>query len=547
MKARPFLAVLLALVLVVFGLGLGGWWLVWQRSALQLQHLPLDVPRAARFVPREAALSLYLFSDGDQPSAYARAVAPPRQRRQAAEAVARLRDGAFAAAGLDYEAELRSWLAAPIGLALFDAAGSAADGDGPGGGWLLALGSRDDDGARRFLQRFWQSRSLAGTDLQISSYRGMGLISGRGALIGRAPMPLATALIDDDLVLIASGRGVLEQALDVSQIGELNQAGQASFQQGLDRLGTGAVLLQARPEALERWLGWPLPADLSQRPEALLLALQPQGRSLGVRALLQAPLGDGLPSGPADGALRSALLAALHDTPDSLALVQDPAAIAAMPLLQPLLQRMVGAGAGGDALADLVVRADQGPLLAAVSGERRLLGTAVDRPGPTAVEASLAAAGWIAAPLEVDSRQLLVWTRLQAAPGQGRGGRTARREGQSEQLQAPLAGWRWEQDDQAWWGESLAQLASLDGRDARGGQSRQRQLEALAAPEAPLQWGLDGGRARALLSAWKPWQRLNALAGGSLADPVQGLALALQPQPGGLELKARLDFDPGRG
>jgi hypothetical protein len=54
--------------------------------------------------------------------------------------------------------------------------------------------------------------------LQISSYRGIGVISGRGALIGRDPQPLATALIDDDLLLLASGRGVLEQSLDVSQL-----------------------------------------------------------------------------------------------------------------------------------------------------------------------------------------------------------------------------------------------------------------------------------------------------------------------------------------
>ena len=74
-------------------------------------------------------------------------------------------------------------------------------------GWVLALTSNDSDGARRFLQRFWQTRSLAGTDLRISSYRGMGVISGRGALQGRQQQPLATALIDDNLLLLASGRG----------------------------------------------------------------------------------------------------------------------------------------------------------------------------------------------------------------------------------------------------------------------------------------------------------------------------------------------------
>ncbi|MFM7267791.1 MAG: DUF3352 domain-containing protein, partial [Cyanobium sp.] len=208
MKARPFLASLLALLLLSLSLAAAGWWLVWQRSPLQLQHRLLVLPRAARFIPRQAPLALHLLSDGREPVGYARAVAPSRERRQAADAVERLRDGAFAAAGLDYRNELAGWLAPEISLALFDRPGTSRE---PAGNWLLALRSRDGDGARRFLQRFWQTRSLAGTDLQVSSYRGMGLISGRGALVGRQAVPLATALIDDDLLLIASGRGVLEE------------------------------------------------------------------------------------------------------------------------------------------------------------------------------------------------------------------------------------------------------------------------------------------------------------------------------------------------
>ncbi|WP_216903938.1 DUF3352 domain-containing protein [Synechococcus sp. CCY 9618] len=541
MKARPFLAVLLALVLVVFGLGLGGWWLVWQRSALRLQRLPLGIPRAARFVPREAPLSLYLFSDGDQPVDYARAVAPPRQRRQAAEAVARLRDGAFAAAGLDYDGELRSWLAAPVGLALFEPppspggpAGSAAAAAPSRGGWLLALGSRDDDGARRFLQRFWQTRSLAGTDLQISTYRGMGLISGQGALLGRSPMPLATALVDDDLVLIASGRGVLEQALDVSQIAELNQAGQPSFQDGLRRLGSGAALLQAGPAALERWLGLPLPVGADQRPGDLLVALRPEGRGLRLNGLLGLPPETVLPVVGADAGLGRELLEGLRGPAASLALVQDPAAVATIPLLQPLLSRMVGGDGSAGPLPALVRASAAGPLLAASTGEQWLLGTAADRPDAAVVEAALADQGLIAAPLEVDGHPLRVWTRLQAGSG--------RRDGKPEQLQAPLAGWRWQRDDQAWWGESLGQLERFDGPLRKGGRRPQEQLEALAGPDATLQWALEGPRARSLLAAWQPWQRLTALAGGSLSDPVEGLALALKGEPDGLVVQGRLDF-----
>jgi hypothetical protein len=68
------------------------------------------------------------------------------------------------------------------------------------------------------------------------------------------------------------------------------------------------------------------------------------------------------------------------------------------------------------------------------------------------------------------------------------------------------------------------------------------QLEALDVPEAGLQWALDGPRARALLMAWQPWQRLTALAGGPLADPVEGLALALRGAPGAVLVQGQLNF-----
>ncbi|MEB3199928.1 MAG: hypothetical protein VKK62_05320, partial [Synechococcaceae cyanobacterium] len=63
-----------------------------------------------------------------------------------------------------------------------------------------------------------------------------------------------------------------------------------------------------------------------------------------------------------------------------------------------------------------------------------------------------------------------------------------------------------------------------------------------ATPEAALQWTLDGPRSRELLASWQPWQRLTALAGGPLSDPVTGMALALSGESGVLGVEARLDF-----
>jgi Protein of unknown function (DUF3352) len=316
MKGRAFAAVVLTLLLLLLGLGVGGWWLLWQRGPLQLAHQPLRMPRAARFVPATSSLSFYLFSDGERPVDYARAVAPARQRRQAGEAIARLRDGAFAAAGLDYETELAGWLGSEIAVALVEDPVAAATGDTatlPARGWLLALSSRDDDGARRFLQRFWQTRSLAGTDLQVSRYRGMGLISGRGALLGSRPLPLATALVDDDLVLLASGRNLLERALDVSQIESLNQAGQLPLQEAVAATPSGAALLLARGEALQDWLELPA-AGLGDDGNASLLAvLEPQGRDLHLAARLL--LAESPSLTPLDGERAELLLADLWGGP----------------------------------------------------------------------------------------------------------------------------------------------------------------------------------------------------------------------------------------
>ena len=543
MKARPFLAMVLALLLLALGLGGALWWQVWQRSPLQLQHRALALPRAARFVPRDAPLALYLLTDGSEPVAYARALAPSRARRQAADGIERLRDGAFAAAGLDYRNELAGWLAPEISLALFDPPTAALNGEPraadplAGGDWLLALRSRDDVGARRFVQRFWQTRSLAGTDLQVSSYRGMGLISGRGALVGRRAVPLATALVDDDLLLIASGRGVLEQALDVSQLAELNQAADPQLGARLDRLGAGVALLVARGGGPGSLLGLPATSLAAGPPPRWLASLRPDGTSLRLEALLERSAAGGSSPAAVDGGQRRQLLAAAPPRSGSLALFQDPASLLQDPFLGQLVERAAALESKpGPLLPVLLARAD-GPLLAAEAPAGWLMASPQGRPAAESLETPLAAAGLIAAPLEVEGRSVTVWTRLET------GGRSSRpdREG-VDRLQAPLEGWRAERDGLALWGRSLALLER--DPEGRGARARERQLEALDLAAAPFQWALDADPARRLLGDWIPWRRLSALAGGPLDGSVQGLAVALEPGAEVLRIRGRLELGP---
>ena len=535
MKARPFLAALLAAALALLALGGVAWWLLLQRSPLSLQQQRLVLPVAARFVPRTAPLSLHWLVGPDQPAAYARAVAPPRQRRQAAAAADRLRDGAFAAAGLDYATELAPWLGGQSSLALLTPPGEEGE-----PGWVLALRSRDNEGARRFLQRFWQTRSLAGTDLQITTYRGMGLISGRGALIGQDPRPLATALINDDLVLIASGRGALEQALDVSQIDELNQAASPQLQQAIAQLGQGIALLTARPQAMEQWLGLPAGAASVDSPLTELVAsLLPSGRGLRLEAVLQ--LNTPLPQNALSGG--EGLLRQLHTPATSLALIQNPAQLLApsggsaearnpwQAIAGPLLAQALGREQGP--LPTLVAAADSGPLLWAQQREGWLLGTRGDTPDPLELQSALEAQGFSTSPLQSKGHTLLAWTQLQSKPVKGN----------PDQLQARLAGARAADAGLAWWGQGLAVLdQQQEGRQAP--QARQRQLDQLDSPKAPVQWAMDAAMARGLLEHWQPWRLLTTLSGSPLSATVEGAALSLQAEAetNALRLRGQLDL-----
>ena len=535
MKARPFLAALSSAALLLLSLGVAAWWLMLQHGPLALQAQPLQLPLAARFVPRTAPLSLHWLMGPEEPAAYARAVAPPRQRRAAAAALDRLRDAAFAAAGLDYASELAPWLGNQSSLALL----TPPVDQGPPG-WVLALRSRDSEGARRFLQRFWQTRSLAGTDLQISSYRGIGLISGRGALIGQEPQPLATALINDELVLIASGRGALEQALDVSQIDELNQGASPSLQQAVARLGHGVALLTARPDAMQRWLGLPVAVNEAPLPEVLqelVAVLQPAGRAVVVEALAEVrqPLRSRSLGGGAQ------LLQAVQQPARSLALLSSPASLLApsaeddpvdpwSALLGPALEGALSAWSGP--LPALVAAAADGPLLLADQADGWLLGTPLLNPSLEVVQQSLEADGYSLSPLESHGQTVQAWTRLRSRPVKGN----------PDQLQAELAGARAMEGAWAWWGQGLAVLQQ-QREGHRPPADRLAQLEALQTPEAPVQWAGDAGLARSLLARWTPWRLLNTLSSMPLEPVVEGAAVSVEADgPQVLHLRGRLEL-----
>ena len=513
MKARSFLLAIAAAVVLLLTTALGLWWAMAEQSPLKLVGQPLVLPRAARFVPRDASLSLHWLADPVRMPAYAQAVAPVSRRRQARDSTQQLRDGAFALAGLDFVGELADWIGPQVSLSLI-----APVSDAPAG-WVLALTSLDQDGAKRFLQRFWQTRSLAGTDLQISRYRGIGVISGRGALLGREPQPIATALIDDDLLLIASSRGVLEQSLDVSQLDALHQLGDEALVADLQQLGRGAALLTADPVAMTRWLG--MPRSISDHDDlvGLVAALEPKGTALNLDAVLrfQQPLGS---SGNGLTLSRS-LMRSAGGSATALAVLSDPAGLLSpqsedpvaqwlAPVLEETLQTLGTEGASA------VVGLNAGPLLWKQGDEGWLLGTSSDQPGLEAVDADLQSKGLVRSALPSEGSALEVWTRLARQ----------RKRGEAS-LQAQLAVALERESGQDWWGQTLDALTTRQDHSAL--EPRLDQLEALQDEGvAPLaqQLALATEPSRAQLQKWRPWSLIQSVAGRPLLPAVQELALA---------------------
>ena len=544
MKGRSFLLALVAVAMVLLTLALGVWWAMARQSPLRIMDRPLELPRAARFMPSDAALTLHWLVDSRQVPAYAQAVAPVRQRQLVNDSTRQLRDGAFALAGLDFSTELAGWIGPEVSFAVLDAPAQQS-GEQPKQGWVLALSSRDEDGAKRFLQRFWQTRSLAGTDLQISRYRGMGLISGRGALLGRDPQPIATALIDDDLLLLASGRGVLEQALDVSQLDSQHQLGDPVLASDLQSFGRGAAVLIATPGAMDRWLGVPSAITAREDLQGLVASLTPQGADLALDAVVhfREPL---IPrvSQLADS---DVLLRDAGGDAETVALLTNPADLLAAnanePLAQwiaPLLRHSIESLSTGAAAA--VAGLDEGPMLWQQGPQGWVLGTRPNRPDPEVVDQRLQGLGLTGSTLDSEGQPVQVWTRLARQ----------RRRGE-ESLQAELAVALERHTGVNWWAETL------DGLRRRGESGdlmqRQQQLQELqSASQSVLsqQLALAAAPSRLHLGQWRPWELVQGVAGRSLLPAVKGLAVSAGADPNAtsvqdervssLRLRARLQL-----
>ena len=137
-------------------------------------------------------------------------------------------------------------------------------------------------------------------------------------------------------MLLASGRGALEQALDVSQLDSQHQLGDPALVSDLQRFGRGAAILTAKPAAMDRWLG--VPNAITSRPdlEGMVAVLSPQRSDLALDAVVR--FREAVIPLAAKGSEADALLRSAGGDADALAVLADPAAVVSTESDGPMAQ-----------------------------------------------------------------------------------------------------------------------------------------------------------------------------------------------------------------
>ena len=272
MKFRTLVSTLLAVVLVLLTLGIGGFWKLTAQTPLSLlKGGGAAAPSAAIFVPKQAPVMVSLLVNPDRLAFLRRVLVWPGARRRARAEIDQIERILLVQTGLTYSEDIQPWLGDEVTFAVTapDIDRDRSNGEQPG--YLLVLTSQDGAQAKDFIQLFWQKRAMAGADLVFEQYSGVKLIYGsrQKSPIG-VPVSdrndsgsavfsvdrLASAVVGDRFILFANEPAVLRQAINTVQVSDLNLDSSTAYQRSLETLSVNplGVVYMNFPQ-LTTWLG----------------------------------------------------------------------------------------------------------------------------------------------------------------------------------------------------------------------------------------------------------------------------------------------------
>ncbi len=515
MKVRPFLTVFTTIFLSLFLVGFGFGGNVINQSPIRIvEDQSLELPLAAKFAPRDAAVTLHWMIPQEKFSQYLEGFSVPGEQRNLLLGMQGLRHGLFALVGIDYEIEISNWVGSQISLSLL----KPNDFQEFSGGWVLALSTLDKEGAKTFLESFWASRSSQGIDVDVATYKGFSVTSQTSPLTisNSSDSTIASSMVSEELILIASSKESLQRAVDVSESPENNQLGDVELQGMTRRFGSGVALLTASSSALNTWIGFPEAISRRNDLKQFVGALQLKENGFLIEGLLVfiqplepwlqqsfdlTPLID-MAGGPAESL-------AFMDAPYRLFNAEDQSFTSQW--LGSIFRNWIGQ----DSILERIASGATGPLLWLQEPEGWIVGTQFESSKELDVNKFLEEKGFVRSDFVFDDDLFQGWLRF-----------FPHRVLENDEVDVDVGVVLSRQEENALWGKTFAALQSRKEKQSlqpRLSQWLAMQNDRLNVFSNSAVFGPDS--ARQLLRGWEPWSLLKIFAGPSLESSVKGLAI----------------------
>jgi hypothetical protein len=303
MKLRSFFYLLASGTVLLLLIAVGGFF--WLTSSTPLQLLrggALNQPNAAIFVPKQAPIMASLLVNPDRLEAFRQLVARPVNRRRSRVELNKLENSLLAKNNIDYQRDIRPWVGDEITWAVTSLDFDHNPKNSIQPGYLLAVSTKDPEGAREFLQLFYSKQATAGTtDLVFETYKGVNLTYVRPTTQLEAspvdsnsiptPETLTSAIVGDRFVLFANHPKVLRDAINNVQVANLSLEEDEEYQQKLQSLTEPKIALSfLNLPAMAAWISKEskVTGDPLQGSETLAVSLSLNRKGLlGQSALLR--------------------------------------------------------------------------------------------------------------------------------------------------------------------------------------------------------------------------------------------------------------------
>ena len=533
MKVRPFPLVLAATLVFLFQLTLVPKRAMALSEPMLLPNHQIQLPQTARFFPKDASLTMHWMLDPKKIPEYLGNTARSKKKEEIRKDSKKLIEGFFALTGLNFDSELAEWIGPRISFALFE-----SDQLDKSFGWLMALSNQDENSEKRFLQSFWEKQSLKGIELKINNYRGVDIISGNVITSNNNSNILSTASVNNEILLIASDKSVLQNSLNVSQLSKSNQSGNQELRESIQGLDDGIALVTVSPKSLHSIFS--LPLRISQREDlnGFVGSIQSNGRNIALDGVLDFQSTAIEPEKYEEESL--SLLASAGGPAEGIAIINSPSEILNKsnpnpiaqwigPVLDNRLQKTSGIA------AQAITNSDKGALIWLKEPDGWVIGTIKGNPLISNIDEVLRENNETRSELLINNNKLLVWSKLITKSIQT-----------VDMLETKIDIILSQESETNWWSDTLAaiQQKSQDGLQLR--ENQLKQLRKSAENQPTLELALNSNQAQQELSNWYPLRILQSIAGRSLTPILQGFSFSIDANEGidnsSISLRARLDI-----